>query len=206
MYRRRRITVGVFAIAILAIAVVGVLLIVQAVRQAEPSEPVAVEETPTAEPTAPLPTGEAASGACPTEAVQVGADVEEESYEPGDTAQLTIVVTNSHSAACMIEVGADSQTFLVRQGDETVWSSDYCRMDGDAGESALVFAAGAEKRASLGWTIEPVDENCNRGGPAFEGGTYELVTKLGDLESEPVEFEIDVPEPEPSTEESADDA
>lgn len=210
--------VGALALAVVAAAVVGSILLVQSIadlRAAGDAEPVA-GPTATAEPTAPVPTGDAASGACPTEAVAVGAAVEKESYELGDSALLELVVRNTHDAACMIPVGTSLQTFEVRKDGDTVWSSEYCadpEADGDAADASIVFAPGAEKRSALRWTIEPVTEDCRRSDEAFEGGTYELVTMLDETESAPAEFEIEVPDPpseepadEPESGESADDA
>ncbi|GAA4284685.1 hypothetical protein GCM10022261_22160 [Brevibacterium daeguense] len=208
MYRRRRLVVGALALAVAAAAVVGIILLVQAVGDlatAGDADPVAAP-TESAEPTAPVPTGDAASGACPPEAVVVGAAVEKKSFEPGDSALLELVVKNTHHAACMIPVGTSLQTFEVRRDGDTVWSSEYCadpEADADAAEASIVFAPGAEKRSALRWTIEPVTEDCRRSDEALAGGKYQLVTKLGEAESTPAEFEIDVPEPpsEPPSEE-----
>lgn len=208
-YRRRRLTVGILAALILAVIVVSLVVIVQALR--EPSEEPVAAPTETAEPTAPMPSGDDASGKCPTEAIAVSAETDAESYEPGSTATLELVVTNTHDAACIISVGTAEQTFSVRRDGETVWSSDYCadpEADGDAAEAEVVFAAGSEKRSALTWNMERVDSDCNRMAEGFEGGTYELVTELGDSKSEPVAFEIVVPEPteeESSEEEPAAD-
>lgn len=209
VYRRRRMTVAVLGLIILAVVVGATIVIVQALRSpSEDPAPVA-EPTETAEPTAPMPTGDDASGACPTEAVTVGAATNEKSYDPGASATLELIVTNTHDVACRIAVGTSEQTFTVRKDGETVWSSEYCadpEADGDAAEAEVVFAAGSEKRAALKWTVEPVDKNCNRMAEGFEGGKYELVTSLGETESEPVEFEITAPEPtEEPSEESAEE-
>jgi hypothetical protein len=202
VYRRRRLVAGTLALALVAAVAVGIILLVQTIGglvTAEDAEPVA-GPTETAEPTAPVPTGDAASGECPPEAVTVSAAVDEKSFEVGDTARFELMVQNTHHAACMIAVGTSLQTFEVRKDGDTVWSSAYCAdpgADGDAADASIVFAPGAEKRSVLSWKIEPVTQDCKRSDQAFAGGKYELVTKLGDAESAPAGFEIRVPEPPP---------
>lgn len=198
MYRRRRITVGALGLFVLAVIVIGVVLLVQTLGQSSDEPAPVAQVTATAEPTAPMPSGDAASGMCPPEAIAVGAATDEESYDPGATATLELVVKNNHDSACMIAVGTGQQTFSVRQDGNTVWSSEYCAdpaADGDAADTQVVFAGGMEKRSALTWTIEPVDESCNRHGGEFAGGTYQLVTELGGTQSPPVDFEITAPEP-----------
>lgn len=188
MYRRRRITVFVLALIVVALLVLGVTLMVKAIGKVreQASQPAPVEAV--AEPTAPGPEGDAASGNCPAGEVGVKAAVNAEEFPKGEKPQFTIEVTNGHDADCLIDVGTSQQEFVVRHDGDTVWSSEYCRSEDDDAESRIVFTAGESKKTTFTWNRIPVDDSCRQVGDDFSAGDYEVVVKLGDQESEPVPF------------------
>ncbi|WP_029090342.1 hypothetical protein [Brevibacterium album] len=193
MYRRRRITVLVLALVVIVLLVVGITLMVKAVGKvrAEAAQPDPVEEV--AEPQAPGPEGDAASGSCPAGGVALKGDVNAEEYPKGEQPEFTIEVQNTHSADCLIDVGTEQQEFLVRHEGDTVWSSRYCRNeegDRETAENRIVFPAQESKKTTLVWNRIPVDDSCHQAGEDFAAGEYELVVKLGDIESDPVPFTL----------------
>ncbi len=161
---------------------------------------------------APSPDASAASGRCPTEAVVVTGGTDKKEYGPDDSVTFRFTVTNDHENACLVAVGTKDQEYVVEHEGDTVWSSRWCadpEADGDNAEVEQVFAAGAEKSSSLPWNRIPIDSDCTRTGEEdFAAGDYELIVKLGEIESAPVAFTLRAPPgPEPTEEtESAEDA
>lgn len=203
VYRRRRIVVGVLALIVVCLLVLGVVLMVKAVQKVrQDSRDKAAAEAAAAqspEPTLPAPTGDEASGACPADAVEIIAGTDADSYDPGASATLELTVKNNNDVACAISVGPEHQVFEIRQDGKTQWSSEYCTPDEKAAdEDVRVFAPGTERKSTLKWQMIPTDKNCNRTADSFSAGDYELVTKLGEVESKPAKFSVKEPEPEKS--------
>ncbi|MGJ7539976.1 hypothetical protein ACSFCK_06820 [Brevibacterium luteolum] len=203
VYRRRRIVVGVLALIVVCLLVLGIVLMVKAIQKVrQDSRDQAAAEATAAqspEPTLPAPTGDEASGACPVDAVEIIAGTDEEFYAPGASATLELTVKNNHDVACAISVGPEHQVFEIRQGGKTQWSTEYCTPGGDeADEDVRVFAPDTERKSTLKWQMIPTDKNCNRTGDSFKAGEYELVTKLGEVESKPARFTVEEPSPEPT--------
>ncbi|MBU8579067.1 hypothetical protein [Brevibacterium luteolum] len=203
VYRRRRIVVGVLALIVVCLLVLGIVLMVKAIQKVrQDSRDQAAAEAAAAqspEPTLPAPIGDEASGACPADAVEIIAGTDEGSYAPGASATLELTVKNNHDVACAISVGPEHQVFEIRQDGKTQWSTEYCTPGGDeADEDVRVFAPGTERKSTLKWQMTPTDKNCNRTGDSFEAGEYELVTKLGEVESKPARFTVEELSPEPT--------
>ncbi len=196
LYRRRRLIVAVLAIIVAGVLTLGVVLAVQAVQSVREgmSDPGPVAESP--EPSAPGPEGDAGSGGCPPDTTRVAASTDEDEYDEDEEPVLTIEVKNTHSADCLIDVGAARQEFVIEREGETVWSSRYCEPaeegeEGEEGESnPLVFPAKSSKETSLDWPRVPVDDSCKQTDDAFPAGQYDLIVKLGEEESEPARFTL----------------
>ena len=193
MYRRRRITVGILAIIVAAVLVLGIILMVKAVQGIREDMAAPAPEPTTTEAVAPGPEASEGSGACPPDSVRVAASTDEDEYEDGEEPELTIEVTNGHDADCIIDVGEAHQEFVIERDGDTVWSSRYCAATGEDDEAAtnpLVFPAQSSKKASLTWPRIPVDDECRQTDDSFPDGEYALVVKLGETESEPARFSL----------------
>ncbi|WP_453985669.1 hypothetical protein [Brevibacterium casei] len=193
VYRRRRITLAVLSLVVIGLLVLGIVGITKALTGGgtEPvAEPVATSASPT--PQAPVPDKQAASGACPGNAVAVSAKADKTSYDENTKPKFEMTVANNHNATCLIEVGTKQQEFIVKQGSDVVWSSRYCAADKDENaEAPTEFAPASQKTAQFEWNRVRVDKNCNKTDKGFAPGKYDLVVKLGDKESKPATFELE---------------
>lgn len=197
VYRRRRVTVLGLAVLVLALFIVGIVLLVQALSGDGDQQATTQQEQPGAEAgkprseqeaQAPGPEGDEASGMCPDDQVTVAASTDKKEYQPGAKAAMTLEVKNEHTAECKIEVGSAAQQFIIEQDDKPVWNSSWCSTDGQ--NTQQVFAPGATKKSTLSWNLVPTDKNCNKTADQFEPGDYQLVVKLGDVTSQPQPFKV----------------
>ena len=214
VYRRRRITVLGLSVVVLALFTVGIVLLAQGLTKntAGPGEPQVQAgsggeqgqdgsqggagesdgyDGAGGESAEPGP--DEASGKCPTEAVEISAKTDKPSYKPNSVIKLELGVTNKHNASCAIDVGPQKQTFTVKKDKDTVWSSAFC-VSGKQKDQTQVFVAGANKKSVLPWDMIPTDDKCNRTKDTLDPGEYTLVTKLGDVESQPAKFVVEKPE------------
>ena len=213
VYRRRRITVLGLAVVVLALFTVGIVLLAQGLTKnpAGPGEPQAQTQSGEEQgqggqegesgesgesggsgeqPAGPGP--DESSGKCPTEAVEISAKTDKPSYKPNSVIKLELGVTNKHNASCAIDVGPKKQTFTVKKDKGTVWSSAFC-VSGQQKDQTQVFVSGANKKSVLPWDMIPTDDKCNRTKDTLDPGEYTLVTKLGDIESQPAKFVVEKP-------------
>ena len=189
-------TVLGLAVLILALFIVGIVLLVQALsgsgeqtaKPADQQESAAGKTEEKQQEQAPGPEGDEASGTCPADQVTLTAGMDKKEYKAGDKATMTLNVKNEHSAACQIEVGSASQQFIIQQDDKTVWDSAWCSADGQ--DEQRVFAPGTAKNTTLSWSLVPTDKNCNKTADSFEPGEYQLVVKLGKVASPPHPFTV----------------
>lgn len=191
----------VFALVVVVLLVLAGWLLVKGIQaqvraagEGSTEMNAAPTEAVTEDPAAPAPAESEASGMCPTDEVSLSGRPDKESYAHDATVTFEYIVKNEHSAACRIAVGTNQQEYMVKHDGKVVWTTRYCAdpaADGDAADVEQVFAAGSEKRSSLQWNRIPVDENCNRTADTFEPGDYQLVVKLGDTESEAVDFVLE---------------
>ena len=208
VYRRRRITVLGLSVVVLALFTVGIVLLAQGLTKntAGPGEPQVQagsgneqggagesDGTDGAGGESAEPGPDEASGKCPTEAVEISAKTDKPSYKPNSVIKLELGVTNKHNASCAIDVGPQKQTFTVKKDKDTVWSSAFC-VSGKQKDQTQVFVAGANKKSVLPWDMIPTDDKCNRTKDTLDPGEYTLVTKLGDIESQPAKFVVEKPE------------
>lgn len=193
VYRRRRYTILALAAVVVALLVFGVVGIVKAIGGGG-GEEAASESTPAASTAAaaPVPDEKAASGKCPDDKVELSAKVNKKSFKEDAQPEFEMVIANQHTATCLIEVGTKEQEFLVEKGGDVVWSSKFCAADEDENaEASTEFAPESKKTAQFKWNRIQVDKNCNRTNKEFGPGEYDLVVKLGDMESKPVKFELE---------------
>jgi len=136
VYWRRRLVVGLAAVAVIAV----ILLIVFAPRgKSDASAPVATHtrtSTPKATTTAsassttvPTTKAKASGKACSPSAVDVEAITDANSYAAGVKPQLSFSLTNTGSVACVFNAGTAAQVFTITSGTEVYWKSTDCQTD-----------------------------------------------------------------------------
>lgn len=209
VYRRRRITLGVFSLVVVGLLVLGVVGIVKAIGgsgggdgEVAAEQPTAAEETTAA----PIPDEKAASGKCPDDMIALKAEIDPKKVKDGAEPEFGMVIENKHDATCLIEVGTKEQEFVIEKDGDEVWSSKYCAAKKDENAEVITeFAPQSKKTAKLKWNRIQVDKNCNKTNKDFAAGQYDLIVKLGEEESKPASFELEKSAAEKAKEKKAAD-
>lgn len=180
VYRRRRLVVGLGALAVI---VVIVLLIVRpgagagddpkgdASRSPDPSS----SETAKADDSAP----------CDPAAILLTPVTDKESYQAGETPMISMTITNSGAAACTYDVGTAGQLYEIVSGSDPIWNSRDCQSDPQPLEQVL------QPGVELTTTPFPWDrtrssaDTCDADRPQVTAGgaTYRLSVSLGEAKS-----------------------
>jgi hypothetical protein len=123
VYWRRRLIVGIGALAVLVI----ILLIVFAPKGSK--TPAAVHSSSPPASSAPASTDTATSSApkCAASDLVVTATVDKAKYAAGVQPQFGFTIENKGAASCTATAGSDVQKFVVTSGKDTVWSSADCQ-------------------------------------------------------------------------------
>jgi hypothetical protein len=177
VYWRRRLVVGIGALAVIVI----ILLIVFAPKGSK--TPIADDtKTPSSSDT-PAPGATADLKACAANDLTVVATVDKAKYTVEEQPQLGFTITNNGSAACNATVGSDVQVFTVTSGKETIWTSTDCQ----TAPVALVQAIepGAQLTGGpVAWDrTRSSKSTCDteRTAVTGAGATYRLAVKVGDI-------------------------
>lgn len=125
---------------------------------------------------------------CKKSVIEVEASTDDSSYPVGSTPRFTLKVTNGGNVACLRDVGAGANELSVSSGGVPVWSSDDCNPS-DATD-VVTLKPGQSFSTSITWDGIISEEGCPSGQPAAEAGGYDLLGRNGDVESEPVAFEL----------------
>lgn len=121
VYWRRRLVVGIGAIAVIVI----ILLIVFAPKGSK--APVADTATPKSSSS---PVSSNASGtapACAAADLVITATTDKPKYTVEEQPQFGFTIENKGAAACTATAGSDVQEFVVTSGNDVVWSSKDCQ-------------------------------------------------------------------------------
>jgi len=119
VYWRRRLVLG---LGILAVIVVIILIIVKP-GSGTPS-PEKTNPSGASSQTPEEPTGDPKE--CKASAIKVTAISDKNGYQAGEKPAVSLTIENTGAAACTFSVGPDVQKYVIKTGDETVWSSDDC--------------------------------------------------------------------------------
>jgi hypothetical protein len=135
VYWRRRLIVGLGALVVILVIV---LIVVRPGAGGSETDPSSASETsPTATDEPAEGTDEAATetppavaeGACDPANISVVAKTDATTYAEGVSPMLSLSVTNSGDAACLMNVGSDVQEYRITSGEEQIWSSKDCQTD-----------------------------------------------------------------------------
>ncbi|SHN00545.1 hypothetical protein [Cryptosporangium aurantiacum] len=148
-------------------------------------------DSATAAPQAPAGGSTAAAAACPDSALTLTAVPSDGSVRIGEFAAMRLVVKNSSSDACRRDVGSEEQELKILSGTKPVWSSDDCSSRADSAASSVErkIVPGETLNYYIKWGGTTSSKNCVTGAPV-KPGKYQLVARLGTLESKPVAFTV----------------
>lgn len=182
VYWRRRIVVGIVALAVILI----IVLIIVRPGTGAPAE------QPTPEPT----TSETAAAADPATAGEVTACAPEQvtvtpvtdaaSYPSGEQPLLSLTLLNTGTAPCTMQAGSDVQSYVITSGSDRIWASADCQEPGVPAEVTL--EPGEPLSSSpFAWsrTRSSADDCDAERDPVVAGGaTYRLSVSVGEFEGD----------------------
>lgn len=142
-----------------------------------------------APPAAPQPTPDASGttptvAACSTAAISVQAVTDQDVYSAGELPKLSITLSNTSGAACLINVGTATQSFVITSGTDTWWRSTDCQSE--SSDQVVQLAAGqtVSSVTPLQWdrTRSSVD-TCGSSRPQASPGYYHLSVSIGGIQA-----------------------
>ncbi len=179
VYRRRRIVVGLAAIAVISVIVLLISALVQPRTEATPTE-TDEPKTPAAEQTA------SPSDVCNPAVIQVTPKTDASEYPDGAQPLLSMEIVNNGAVACTLEVGTDVQYYEIVSGPDKIWNSRDCQVEPAAAQIVI------EPNTPISTTPFAWDRTrsslttCDSERPAViaGGATYRLSVSLGPIASE----------------------
>lgn len=143
-----------------------------------------------APPAAPEPTPDTSGtttptvAACSTAAISVQAVTDQDVYSAGELPKLSITLSNTSGAACLINVGTATQSFVITSGTDTWWRSTDCQSE--SSDQVVQLAAGqtVSSVTPLQWdrTRSSVD-TCGSSRPQASPGYYHLSVSIGGIQA-----------------------
>ncbi|MFI5955466.1 hypothetical protein [Cryptosporangium sp. NPDC051539] len=148
-------------------------------------------DSATSAPAAPAGGSTTDAASCPDSALTLTAVPSDGAVRIGEFAQMRLVVKNSSQTACRRDVGSDEQELKIMSGATQVWSSDDCssRADASAAKVERKIVPGETLNYYIKWGGTTSSKNCVTGAPV-KPGQYQLVARLGTLESKAVSFAV----------------
>ncbi|MGM7671774.1 hypothetical protein [Microbacterium sp. A93] len=198
-YRRRRLAVFFGLLVLLAALAVGAWLIIAqpwadaTTHHTSTSQPTSTpqetgEQSPSPEPSpepSVEPTAEETPGIAPCQAsdVTVEATTNAETYPAGSLPEFSIVLTNSGSEDCSIDVGSATQEFTVTSGNDLWWDSRHCQENPSSMVVTLAAGQSVPSAEPVIWdrTRSDVDTCAQENRPRAPGGgaSYHLTVSIG---------------------------
>jgi hypothetical protein len=154
-----------------------------------PQQPPAPAPAPTpAAPPSQAP-ARAAVSPCADSALKVAARTDQPRYGLSERPQFSLVVTNTGKEPCTRDLGParTAMAVVVKPGDG-LWGSDDCAPGGDPDVRTLV--PGQEQVFSVRWAGRTSAPGCPSGREAVPAGTYQLLTRLDGIISDPAPFTL----------------
>lgn len=178
VYWRRRVIVG---LAALAVIVIIILIFIQP-RGAEP-DPTTSDVEDSSEPSTP-PADPGA--ACAPASIKLEAVTDKLSYAAGENPMISLTITNTGSSACTINAGSTVQELIITSGSERYWDSKDCQSD--AVDAPVILEPNVPQSSSpIAWDrTRSSASTCDSDRPKVPAGgaSYHLSVKVGDIESE----------------------
>jgi len=114
----------------------------------------------------------------------VQAVTDQDVYSAGELPKLSITLSNTSGAACLINVGTATQSFVITSGTDTWWRSTDCQSE--SSDQVVQLAAGqtVSSVTPLQWdrTRSSVD-TCGSSRPQASPGYYHLSVSIGGIQA-----------------------
>ncbi|MDM7830356.1 DUF4232 domain-containing protein [Cellulomonas edaphi] len=153
-------------------------------RRAAPTKEKPTKQKPTRPtPTATTPTVAPNVPGCDSVDLDLSADAK--SYSAGENPRLTMTVTNTGSAACLVDDGTAHAVLVITSGDDDVWSNQHCAAAGSRSHP-LLLSAGKSATTDVTWKRVRSSEACAASPAAAKTGTYAVTYSLDGENAAPV--------------------
>jgi hypothetical protein len=188
VYWRRRLLVGLGALAVIVI----IVLIVSRPGSGATGKAPAPASTTSSSPstsTAKADAGKSstskASDACAPANITLEAVVDQTSYPANVDPKISMKITNTGAGSCTINLGSTQQELIITSGTEQIWDSKDCQTG--AVDAPTVMTAGQTLTTqTIPWDrTRSSTSTCNTSRPAVTAGgaSYHLSVKLGSITS-----------------------
>lgn len=155
----------------------------------EPASEPATEDTAPADQTD---QDSAASRACVAGDLQLALTSDATTYAAGATPTFTVTITNAADSSCTVDAGTASLEVLITSGEDRIWSSLDCAVEGAEGsERMLLLATDAQEAAAVPWARVRSDAPCTAGLSEPRPGTYHAVATLVGAKSADLVFSLE---------------
>jgi len=184
VYWRRRLVVG---LGLLFVLVIIFLIIVRPGAGASQPDSKAKAVASTAASTdAPAATTTGPTKCDPAQ-VQVEATTDAVTYEPGLMPQLSLSITNTGSAPCIINAGTAQQVFTISSGQDVYWKSTDCQTDPSDADVTLEPNVPVSSTTPITWdrirsSPDTCDSSTRPAAPAG-GASYHLAVAVDGIEA-----------------------
>jgi hypothetical protein len=127
--------------------------------------------------------------ACTPSALTLTMSTDTKTYTSGQAPKLIGTFTNPSSTACKLARSASEETWTIKSGTPTVWTSKGCDSSTSNVAKQLKVGAGATKVVSIFWNGHLRASDCKDSGVA-KAGTYRLYATLDGVTGKPAIFHI----------------
>jgi hypothetical protein len=128
-----------------------------------------------------------AVAACDPTALKLVLSTDSDSYPAGQQPKLIGVFTNSSSSSCTLDVSPSTETWTVKSGSDTIWTTHGCTSSG-AVKHTTIKAGGTKTRSTI-WNGHRLDPDCATGAEALVG-EYTLHATLDGVKGQIAVFHI----------------
>lgn len=196
VYRRRRLIALIVAVLLVGVVGFGIMNMVGG-GEAEPDPAVTAQPTSTDpfDGFSARPESEASDGASGPaaracgEQLTVTASTDQPTYSEDTDPVLIMTLENGGDEACMVNAGTARMNFTVMSGQEKVFDSEHCQIDGQ--DRPIELNPGETESARFEWNRHDSVADCATEGTEVQPGTYRLTVALGEIRSEGQEFTLE---------------
>ena len=189
VYWRRRLVVG---LAALAIIVVIILIVVRpgASNGAPATPPPTTASGHTTDPqstTIPTDPTTATGAACKPANITVEAITDKTGYAAAELPQLSVSITNTGPNACKLDAGTKAQVFTITSGTEVYWKSTDCQTGAVDAEVLLQPGKTVKSQTPIAWDrtrSDPATCSAKRALVPAGGASYHLATSVDGIASQ----------------------
>jgi hypothetical protein len=185
VYWIRRAVVLAVAVAVVVLAVLGVRALLGGGAEDDATTPPTTAESPAPEDQE---TEAAGTPPCAPGSLQLTMAADATTYPDQALPTFTIRLTNTGSAACLVDAGEAQRQILVTSGSDRIWASTDCAA---ADPLQLLLAPEQTDERQVQWDRVRSVEGCATGQAEALPGTYQAVLTLAGVSTEPVVFGLE---------------